>query len=407
MEKMCDVAIIGAGPYGLSLAAHLSATGISVRIFGKPLSTWRDHMPKGMKLKSEGFASNLSAPDKDSTLKAYCTERGLDYADRGLPVRLDTFIAYADWFQERFVSSLETKNVTQLERGVGGFRLTLEDGHFCYARQIVLAVGITWFKHIPSELSVLPQTHVSHSFDHHDCSNFAGRDLVVLGAGASAIDTAIAAHEAGASVRVVARADAIVFHEPPNDGDTSLLQQVQYPTSGIGPGWRSFIYANAPLLFYHLPESLRLRIVSRHLGPAPGWFTRERFVGHIPTIMGHSLKSARMDGGHVVLDIADDKENIQSITADHVIAATGYRPALRKLTFLDAKLRDDIDALNDAPILSSDFETSVDGLFAVGPMAANNFGPLMRFMVGAEFVAPRLATHLLRKIGAHAVAKAA
>ncbi len=404
---MCDVAIIGAGPYGLSLAAHLNAAGIAIRIFGKPLSTWRDHMPKGMKLKSEGFASNLSAPAKGSTLKAYCIERGLDYADRGLPVGLDTFVSYADWFQARLVPSLETKNVTLLERGVGGFRLTLEDGHFCYARQVVLAVGITWFKHLPSTLSVLPQSHVSHSFDHHDCSSFAGRDVVILGAGASAIDTAIAVHEAGARVRVIARAQTILFHAPPDDGETSLLQQLQYPSSGIGPGWRSFIYANAPLLFYHLPESLRLRIVSRHLGPAPGWFTRERFVGHIPTILGHDLKSARMDGGHVVLDIADEKENIQTITADHIIAATGYRPALHKLAFLDAKLRDDIDALDDAPILSSTFETSVAGLFAIGPIGANNFGPLMRFMVGAEFVAPRLAAHLLRKIGTHAAEQAA
>ena len=62
-EKFCQTAIIGAGPYGLSLAAHLAAAGADFRIFGKPLTSWRDHMPKGMMLKSDGFASNLSAPD--------------------------------------------------------------------------------------------------------------------------------------------------------------------------------------------------------------------------------------------------------------------------------------------------------------------------------------------------------
>ena len=49
------------------------------RIFGTPLTTWRDHMPKGMLLKSDGFASNLSSPDPASTLKAWCAaaRRGL------------------------------------------------------------------------------------------------------------------------------------------------------------------------------------------------------------------------------------------------------------------------------------------------------------------------------------------
>ena len=407
MKNICDVAIIGAGPYGLSLAAHLNAASVSFRIFGKPLSTWRTHMPKGMQLKSEGFASNLSAPTKGSTLKAYCAARGISYADRSLPVPLAVFVDYADWFQAHFVPMLETKDVVSLEEYSEGYRLKLEDGQICRARAVVLAVGITWFKHLPSQLAVLAQDFVSHSFDHHDLSRFAGRDVVVLGAGASAIDTAISAHEAGARVRVVARAEAIPFHEPPDGSETSLLQQLQYPPSGIGPGWRSFIYANAPLLFYHLPESLRLRIVSRHLGPAPGWFTRERFVGHISTILRHGLQNAKVDDGRITLDIADDEGGAQTITADHVIAATGYRPSLRKLPFLDAKLVDGIASLNDAPILSSNFETSMPGLFAVGPLGANNFGPLMRFMVGAEFVAPRLAAHLTRKFGATAVARAA
>lgn len=60
---MTRVAIIGAGPYGLSIAAHLRAYGIPFRIFGAPLDSWRRHMPVGMMLKSDGFASSLSAPD--------------------------------------------------------------------------------------------------------------------------------------------------------------------------------------------------------------------------------------------------------------------------------------------------------------------------------------------------------
>lgn len=90
--NLSDVVIIGAGPYGLSIAAHLAARGVAFRILGKPMSAWSAQMPKGMRLKSEGFASSLSDPDSEFTLRHYCQQQGLPYADTGVPVPLATFI---------------------------------------------------------------------------------------------------------------------------------------------------------------------------------------------------------------------------------------------------------------------------------------------------------------------------
>jgi cation diffusion facilitator CzcD-associated flavoprotein CzcO len=56
MVDPADVAIVGAGPYGLSIAAHLHDRGIRYRIIGSPMQFWVSHMPDGMQLKSEGFA---------------------------------------------------------------------------------------------------------------------------------------------------------------------------------------------------------------------------------------------------------------------------------------------------------------------------------------------------------------
>jgi hypothetical protein len=399
-NNSCDVAVIGAGPYGLSLAAHLAEAGISFRIFGKPLDTWRAHMPKDMLLKSEGFASNLSTPSGNSTLKAYCTARHIPYADQGQPVKLSVFVEYADWFRRRHVPMLEEHNVVSLERDGDCFTLELETGERIAARNVVAAAGITSFKHMPENLTHLPGWALSHSYDHHDVSQFKGKDVTVLGAGASAIDLAALLQDSGANVRILTHANSIRFHDKPDLGDSSLLKQIQMPSTGIGPGWRSFFCAKTPLLFHKMPEQFRLQVTKRHLGPAPGWFMRERVAGRIPTLLGYNIAQATAQDSRVVLEIADRFGNKAKTNTDHVIAATGYRPSIARLPFLASDLRSRIATLQDAPVLSDNFETTEQGLFFIGPAAANSFGPLMRFMVGSEFAAPRVAAHLRRKLGA-------
>jgi cation diffusion facilitator CzcD-associated flavoprotein CzcO len=407
MSHPVEVAIVGAGPYGLSLAAHLRAAGIPFRIFGKPMSTWRHHMPKGMFLKSEGFASNLSAPDSASTLEAWCAANGKEYSAQKTPVAVDDFVAYSSWFTRTYVPTLEDKNVANVARHANGYTLTLEDGARIEARRVVMAIGITWFKNIPEALAGLPPAALSHSFDHSDCAAFKGREVVVLGAGASAIDTAIAMHEAGAKVNIVARGNTVRYHAAPDNEGPTLLGQLRNPDTGIGPGWRSFFCTNAPLLFHRLPQKLRLDITRRHLGPAPGWFTREKVEGRIPVRLGQTLESAHMVDGRAALSLRGEDGRSRIVTADHVVAATGYKPDLKRLPFLDGALRDAVTQVEGTPVLSDNFETSLPDLYFLGIAAANSFGPLLRFMVGAEFAAPRLSAHLHRRVAATYTARAA
>ncbi len=407
MPSIVEVAIVGAGPYGLSLAAHLRAQGVPFRIFGKPMSSWRDHMPKGMKLKSDGFASNLSAPDTQSTLEAWCARNGRPYGAQKAPVALADFVAYADWFTRTYVADLEPLDVINTVFEGGIYTLTLETGAVVHARRVVMAVGISWFKQMPDEIKRLSWRHASHAFDHHDLAPLRGRDVIVLGAGASAVDTAIALDDAGARATVVARRKSIAFHDAPGDSDASILTQLQKPDTGIGPGWRSFFCANTPLLFHRLPERLRLRATRRHLGPAPGWFTRERFEGRIATRLGFELCEGQTVGGRVALTFKDDGGRRHTMSADHVIAATGYKVDLDRLPFIDASVRGRIAQVERTPILSDQFESSLPGLYFVGLAAANSFGPLLRFMVGAEFAAPRLAQHLRHRCAANMMKSAA
>src|SRR5579864_1460478 len=275
---MTDVAIIGSGPYGLSLAAHLKARGIEFRIFGRPMDTWLTQMPRNMRLKSDGFASSLHDPAGSFTLRDYCQQAGLPYADIGLPVPLTTFADYGLEFQRRFVPELEQKGVASLTPSSEGFEIGLEGGDIAMARRVVVAVGISHFQFSPPALSELPEEFVTHSSRHRTFERFQGREVVVVGAGASALDVAAELHRAGASVQVVARDSTIHFHNPPGPFPRPLLARLQAPMSGLGPGWRSLLCTSAPLLFHKMPEQFRVKVVRRHLGPAAGWFIKEEVV---------------------------------------------------------------------------------------------------------------------------------
>jgi len=395
MPTATDVAIIGAGPYGLSLAAHLARRGVEHAVIGLPMAGWSKAMPKGMSLKSEGSASNLFDPDGATTLRRYCAEQRLPYADLGLPVPLDTFIAYGLDFQRRHVPEVERDLVAALDRVGSGFGLRLAGGRSLTAHRVVVAVGVIPFRHIPDALAHLPGALMSHSSAHHELEGFRGHDVTVVGGGSSAIDLAALLHEGGATVRMVTRHRQVQVHAKMRL-PRPLSDRIRYPMSGIGPAWRSLFYTAAPFAFYHLPEERRLRIVRNYLGPAGGWFMAER-IAMVPTLLGCSLQAATACGSRIRLDLAGADGSMRSIETGHVIAATGYRPDLRRLEFLGDGLRAQIATLQDAPILSPRFETSIPGLFMIGPVAANSFGPVMRFAVGAGFTARRLARHLARR----------
>lgn len=395
---MLNTVIIGAGPYGLSLAAHLRFSGVPFRIFGRPMDSWRAHMPKGMFLKSDGFASNISDPKGELTLGKFCAERGIPYADTGIPVALDTFTEYGLAFRERMLPELEDKMVVNLEQTPEGYLLRMDDGEILSARRVVLAVGITHFEHVPESLAHLPAEFLSHSARHSEVGVFSGRRVVVVGGGSSALDWAGLLHEAGIDVQLVARQGALKFHGKPTGKSRSLWERIQKPQTGLGPGWRSRFYANAPAAFHRLPESLRLAVVRRTLGPSGGWFIKDSVVGKIPLLLGYTIADAQIKGSQVQLGLLGQDGERQEILVDHVIAATGYKVDLERLTFLSAGIRSTVKAVEGTPVLSSDFEASTPGLYFVGVAAANSFGPVMRFAFGADFAARTVARRLAKPL---------
>jgi hypothetical protein len=391
MSSETQVAIVGAGPYGLSIAAHLQRYGIDHRIIGTPMQLWLQHMPKGMHLKSEGFASNLYDPDGHFSLRSFCSQHQIAYTDVGLPVHLGTFSNYGLAFQQQFAPHLENEKVVMLGRSHAGFEIGLSGGTSFNARRVVLSIGVGYFGHVPEKLEHLPRELLSHSSDHHDLDCFKGRDVIVVGGGSSAIDIAALLHEGGARVQLVARRPPAIHGKMRLP--RPLWQRVRHPMSAIGPSWRATGFCIAPNLFRYLPEQQRLRIVKQFLGPAAGWFMEGR-IKNVPQLSGYEVQYSDQCNGRVRLRLAHVDGIERQLFADHVIAATGYRVDLRRLPFLNEDIRCQLRSVEHSPVLSPHFESTVPGLYFVGPAAASSFGPVMRFAAGAKFTARRISRHL-------------
>ena len=392
MNARSAVVIIGAGPYGLSLAAHLAARGPAPRVFGVPMRTWRAGMPQGMLLKSEGFASSLSAPGAGYTLGDYCREQGLPYQDIGWPVPVEVFAAYGEAFARRFVPQLDTRDVARVEPDGHGFRVRLADGETILADRVVVATGIGAFDRVPEALAALPEGFVSHSSRNADYSRYAGRSVAVVGAGASALDAAAALRRAGATATVVSRRPSVRFYTA--GAARRAIDKLRAPMTPLGPGWKKLLCVKAPLIFHRMPESFRTAVVQRYLGPAPGWFVRDTVEGHVPFLFNATVAEARIAKGRVDLTVERVGEPRATLSVDHVISATGYKVEVARLGFLSPALRHGLRCVDGSPALSSHFESSVPGLFFVGTPAAYSFGPMLRFACGAEFAALRLTKRL-------------
>jgi thioredoxin reductase len=393
MTGAVNVAIIGAGPYGLSIAAHLAASQIEYRIFGTPMHTWKTCMPEGMFLRSEGFATNLSHPSGDLTLAKFCAHQNRSVGEWAEPIPLDVYCDYGEWFIERLGLPVEDSQLERLARSRGGFILNFDGGETLYARRVVLAVGLTHFAYTAEALRCLPSDLLSHSSEPRRFRDWVGRDVTVLGAGQSALETAALLHEHNANVRIVARRSAVNWHPAPAPCERSPIERLRRPVAGLGMGWNCWFAERLPNLFRRLPEWKRVEIVGSTFGPAGAWWLRERVDGRIPVHLGRSLRNAQAHNGRAVLRL-NGPEGTEMISTEHVVAATGYRIDLDRLAFLDEDLRRPLRRAATSPALARTFESSVPGLHFVGAASATTFGPVMRFVLGAEFASRTIARSL-------------
>jgi thioredoxin reductase len=387
MDK-CDVAIVGAGPYGLSAAAHLgSVKGLDVRLFGQPMSFWEQSMPEHMLLRSPWNGSHIADPEKRFTLNAFRHVNGNRHLAEPLP--LTDFIRYGHWFRGQAKLSVDHRKVMRIQPARDGYELEFESSERLFARRVVVAAGIQFFAHRPKIFDHFPSSLVTHTSEHKDFEKFRGKEVLVIGGGQSALETGALLSEVGALVEVLVRHSNIHWlgrHEWMN---SKHMAWMFYGRGGIGPAGVSLVIER-PDTFRRLPRWVQDRWGVRAVRPAGAAWLKPRTQNitiHNDTFVDH----LRVQGERLHVRLSDKDERM----VDHIFLGTGYRVNVALYPFLPPELSRRLELVNGYPRLEDGFESSLPGLHFLGAPAAWSFGPLMRFVAGTEFSSTALRERIL------------
>ena len=311
-EPVLDVLIVGGGQGGIAIAANLlqNRVGNILVVDDSPAGQegiWR----RFARMKTLRTAKTVTGPDlgiPNLTFQAWFEAQfGAEAFEALGKIEKGQWQDYIGWIAKML--SIPVRNETRLvgvepRHGLLAVRL-IESGRerTVLARKLVLAMGIEssgqWW--MPPEIEALPQHLRAHTADEIDFAALAGRQVVVIGAGASAFDNAATALEAGAKVTLLCRRDEI--------------QRVQPYKIIATPGFLGHFDA--------LPDAERWRLANhllttREAFPKETW-DRTTQHANFELLTGAGVRGARAEGDKAVL--ATPKGDIP---ADFVIAGTGF-----------------------------------------------------------------------------------
>jgi FAD-dependent urate hydroxylase len=401
----CDVAILGAGPYGLSVAAHLRQSKfMDLRVLGEPMSFWERHMPAGMLLRSPRVASQISDPMGRLNLDAFEKANGNRFTvnvpstvtekfiarEMAKRVPLQNFIKYGHWFLQQTDLPIVSGVVSQVEPAWGGFRLVFEGGGSLEAGRVVVAAGIAPFAHTPETFAGLPSSLVSHTSRHNDLNKFRDKEVLVIGGGQSALESAVLLDEGGARAEVLVREPVVHWLGMKHRWmHGKMAAWMFYGPADVGPPGISLL-VQRPNLYRRLPRATQDLWGRRAICPAASCWVKAR-TANVRIHTGRFVVWARPEGERVRVRLDDGSERV----FDHVLLGTGYRVDIERYPFLSEQILAKIERVGGFPVLDQGFETSLPGMHFVGAPAAWSFGPLMRFVAGAEFASPAVALRIL------------
>lgn len=371
LKTETNLLIIGAGPFGLSLAALASQLSIDHLIVGKPMEFWQNNMPKGMYLRS-ACDWHLDPLDID-TIESFLATQGKTSRDVE-PLSLEFYLSYVVWFRKKKEINPSPIYVRRLDYDYLSKRFTATTfaEEQILAKRVVVAPGFKHFAYIPDELKKrLPARRFEHTSSFVDFSAAENKRYLIVGGRQSAYEWAALLLEAGAkAVHISHRHDRPVFKPSDWSWVNPLVDQM-----ATNPSW-----------FRQLSIAEKERIQERLW--AEGRLKLEPWLG--PRLMSDRVKvwpktqvaeAVEQPGGDVLVQLT----NGESFTVDQIVLATGYRVEISKLPLLaNGNILGDLQRRNGFPVLDDHFQTSVPGLFITSMPATQDFGPFFGFTMAVR-----------------------
>ena len=363
-----DLLIIGAGPFGLAVAAHASHLGIEHVVVGKPMEFWRKNMPAGMYLRS-ACDWHLD-PAGVHTIDCFLAERGLTAKDVE-PLSLEFYLSYVEWFQKQKQIASLPLHVERLDVSDSGFIATTIDGDTINARNVVIAPGFTHFKNIPPELRLrLPPGRFVHTCDFADFSTARNKRFLIIGGRQSAFEWAALLIEAGASaVYISHRHDSPAFAVADWSWVNPLVENI-----GHNPTWfRRLSQAEKDDVNHRLWAEGRLKVEP--------WLEARLNNDRVHVRPRTEVVECIENKGEVTVTLSSG----ETITCDQIVLATGYKVDISRLPILSAgNILDQLETRNGFPVLDDHFQTSIKGLFITSMPATQDFGPFFAFTISVR-----------------------
>ena len=355
--------IVGAGPFGLAMAAWARELGVEHALLGEPMSFWREHMPAGMRLRS-GCDWHLD-PRGEHTLVRFLAERGTTPGEAE-PLPLALYLEYAAWFEAEAGVAVERARATGLRREGGRFRVELAGGGVRTADRVLLALGFAPFAHVPEELAArVPGAASSHSRDLVDPARFAGKRVLVVGGRQSAFESAALLAEAGArTVHVCHRHDTPRF----TGSDWSWVLPALERIADDPAGFRAMPAEERRALDARFWSEGRLKLEP--------WLAPRLRRDEIRVRPGTGIADVEARGSGLRVRL----EPGGPVDVDHVLYATGYRVDLARVELLrSGGWLERIRCVDGLPELDDTLQCSVPGLHFTSLPATRSFGSFFAF----------------------------
>ncbi|MCC6344059.1 MAG: NAD(P)-binding domain-containing protein [Bryobacterales bacterium] len=394
-----QIVVIGAGPYGLSIAAHLRHAGVEPYVIGRPMGFWKHNMPGKMLLRSRHEASNIAAPRKHLSLEAYQKSIRRRFDE---PLPIEDFIGYGEWFHKQVVPRLDARDVRNVANNGSGFEITFEDGEKLHAESVVLALGIGLFAQRPEQFAGIPPALASHSSEFSNLTQYGGKRVVVVGRGQSALEYAAILHENNADVQILTRSAMVDFlpfawrkhlFRRLTPGPLRPLSWRILPPTDLGDIRTARKMAD-PVKFRRQSPEVQQALLKDVTTPRGAYWLPSRLQG-VPVKTGVSVTNVERTGDALKLTLSDGATD----QAHLVVLATGYKIDISKYHILDDSLKQAIRKTPDGyPALATNLQTSVKGLYMAGVVAEKILGPTLRFVTGTSNAGPCLAAALTGKV---------